>query len=496
MRKSLFYLMAMVIVTVAASPQSVQVTSPNGTENWIAGVSKSVTWKYENLPAGTLVKLVLFKGGIDQAHKVGNIVQSIPAGTNGSGSCPWTVGNYEGGTATSGPGFYIRVITMDGACRDESDSPFAIAASPLIEERPGNEFSHKPGRVIFASPNSADVVIAGQELPIRWSFLGYVPEKCVRVSYVRYVASPSEEGSLIQAINTPAGEIEITPRTCAGELSWTLPLGTAGDYPRIKVETLDHKVVAQSGQLHVYSAKPDLAFGPGGEVPGNLSTLDCDRFKLKVTVCNHQGGTAPFSHAQVVFMPRDGDRQRMVSKIFNVPALTLNEKHEFTFSLPAGYTPQNGWYDVTIDLDYDLRLEETDEGNNRRTQAVLFQGVPNLAVCVKERLEAVTTREEALRAIVKNTGQAISAKCVTRWHIEGHGTKEFQIPNLNPGQEHTITRRVTWWTGGTDDFSIVIDYGMSPELSTADNQRRGVIVRHVWGTPVTPYDNTPACAQD
>ena len=495
MRKILFCLVAMVTVTVVAYPQSVQVISPNGTENWMVGISKSVTWKYENLPAGTLVKLVLFKGGVDQAHKVGNIVQNIPAGTNGSGSCPWTVGNYEGGTATPGPGFYIRVITMDGAFRDESNAPFAIAASPLVEEHPGNEFSHKPGRMIFASPNSADVVIAGQELPIRWSFLGYVPEKCVRVSYVRYVASPSEAGSLIQAINTPAGEIEITPRTCAGELRWTLPLGTAGDYPRIKVETLDHKVVAQSDQLHVYSAKPDLAFGPGGEVPGNLNTLDRNRFKLKVTVENHRGArlrsATPRSYSCRGTVTGSG----WLVKYFNVPALTLNEKHEFTFSLPTGYTPQNGWYDVTIDLDYDLRLEETDEGNNRRTQAVLFQGVPNLAVCVKERLEAVTTREEALRAIVKNTGQAISAKCVTRWHIEGHGRRSSRSqPKPGPGAHHHPPRHLV--DRGHGHFSIVIDYGMSQELSTADNQRRGVIVRHVWGTPVTPYDNTPACAQD
>ena len=51
---------------------------------------------------------------------------------------------------------------------------------------------------------------------------------------------------------------------------------------------------------------------------------------------------------------------------------------------------------------------------------------------------------------------------------------------------------VTWLTGGTDNFTVEADKnGQVQELSETDNKKTGTIHRHVWGTPVAPYDNSP-----
>jgi uncharacterized repeat protein (TIGR03803 family) len=102
--------------TITASSQ-LNLTSPNGGESWPLGGTRVISWT-DGGYTGNL-KLVLFKNGI----KLGNVVVDIPAG---SSPYTWTVGSYMGGTAEKGEGYSVRVISMDGVKRDESDGPFLI----------------------------------------------------------------------------------------------------------------------------------------------------------------------------------------------------------------------------------------------------------------------------------------------------------------------------------------------------------------------------------
>ena len=99
------------------APSIFDVTSPNGGESWPLGGTRGITWTTGGITGN--VKLVLFQNGV----KVGNIVVDIPSGAS---PYSWTVGSYIGGTAARGDGYSMRVISMDGVHRDDSNGPFVI----------------------------------------------------------------------------------------------------------------------------------------------------------------------------------------------------------------------------------------------------------------------------------------------------------------------------------------------------------------------------------
>ncbi len=100
-----------------APAAQLQLTSPNGGENWPLGSTQNITWN-ANGYSGT-VRLILFK----KASKIGQIAASIPAS---QGSYSWTVGAYAGGTAPAGELYSIRLLAGDGTQEDYSDAPFTI----------------------------------------------------------------------------------------------------------------------------------------------------------------------------------------------------------------------------------------------------------------------------------------------------------------------------------------------------------------------------------
>ncbi len=110
----------------------VTLPSPNGGQIWKSGVTMPVTWSSAGV--GGNGKLVLFKNGV----KVGNIVTDVPVS---GGTYNWTVGNYIGGTAAVGTGYSIRVITMDGVYKDDSDAPFTIAGLTLTSPNGGESWT-------------------------------------------------------------------------------------------------------------------------------------------------------------------------------------------------------------------------------------------------------------------------------------------------------------------------------------------------------------------
>jgi hypothetical protein len=101
-----------------APAAQLQVTSPNGGENWTLGSTQNITWE-ANGYAGT-VRLILFY----KAAKVGQIAANIPAS---QGSYSWTVGQHQGGTAPAGSLYSIRLLAGDGSQEDYSDGSFTIS---------------------------------------------------------------------------------------------------------------------------------------------------------------------------------------------------------------------------------------------------------------------------------------------------------------------------------------------------------------------------------
>ena len=130
----------------AVFAQNITVTSPNGGESWEAGMTRNITWTHSGIPADKTVKIMLWKEGA----KVGDIANNVPIGGSGSGTYPWTVGAYIGGTAAPGTGYKIRVRDQNNQYDDDgSNEPFIIA-SP----------SGTPGEPGFFRPGDMKVAVA------------------------------------------------------------------------------------------------------------------------------------------------------------------------------------------------------------------------------------------------------------------------------------------------------------------------------------------------
>ena len=95
-----------------------EVTSPNGGENWQLGSTQMITWDATGITE--LVWLSLFKDGAN----IGAIKGNLDAST---GMYTWTVGNLADGTMVSpGSGYTVRVKKQGGGAEDFSDAPFTI----------------------------------------------------------------------------------------------------------------------------------------------------------------------------------------------------------------------------------------------------------------------------------------------------------------------------------------------------------------------------------
>jgi len=108
------------IVTV--DDPGITVTSPNGGENWELGSTHNVTWNAQGLSNN--LKITLWQ---DDSN-LGIIGYDIdPA----AGSYPWTVGQHNGGTASIGTGYKIKIKEISTTVSDFSDQSFSI-----VEEEP------------------------------------------------------------------------------------------------------------------------------------------------------------------------------------------------------------------------------------------------------------------------------------------------------------------------------------------------------------------------
>ena len=117
---------------------SFTVVSPNGSENWVRGTTKTIRWNSTESP-GTYVKIELLKPGV--ANKV------IIASTLNDGSHPWLIP----ATQTPGNDYKVKITsTINISNNDTSDNTFTIPAPSFTScfskwlERTGHEAQLKP----------------------------------------------------------------------------------------------------------------------------------------------------------------------------------------------------------------------------------------------------------------------------------------------------------------------------------------------------------------
>ena len=277
MKKTILFLLVLFSAAPWIRSQSVTITSPNGGEIWTAGNPQKIAWTFSDIPDGSTVKLVLFQNG----GKMGNIVQNISIGSNKAGFHNWAAGAVEGGSVPPGTGFLIRIISMNGTFKDESDGTFELRSQMLQawlkKPVPGQPASMQVGKlspsvVAIAAPAKGDVWFKGDTYSIRWKSTGLMLSQHVTLSL-----SGTGVNQVI-AGNVPNN----------GEFPWFVPYSLLDGAYQIRVES---NVSALSDFFNIQKKLP-------ASVPCNTGNLNAD---LECVINNYRKskglGPIPYSPA-------------------------------------------------------------------------------------------------------------------------------------------------------------------------------------------------------
>ena len=146
---SLYFLIALFVLSRTALGQNIVITSPHAGDTWRVGESHPVTWTKTG-DMDDEVKVRLFQGN--------TAVLEIADRAPNTGSCPWVI------SASVAPGRYvIRVRTLDNAVVDNSD-PFAIEAAEAQETPPPAQ-----GPLTLVAPNGKEEIRIGDPFRVTWN---------------------------------------------------------------------------------------------------------------------------------------------------------------------------------------------------------------------------------------------------------------------------------------------------------------------------------------
>jgi len=105
------------LFTISALESSITVTVPNGDENWQAGTTKKIKWKYTGNP-GSRVNIELLND-----TKITAINSNVSIGRKGNGSYKWLINS----TQEPGTNYKIRITSKSNPIyKDKSNKNFTI----------------------------------------------------------------------------------------------------------------------------------------------------------------------------------------------------------------------------------------------------------------------------------------------------------------------------------------------------------------------------------
>lgn len=176
--------------TVTNHKPRLELTSPNGGEEWQTGRNKTITWD-----ASEEISFVKVEIAYGNSWNYGSIRYNEPIPN--TGSVDWTVFDKPGSA-------FIRISDRNSCASDASDASFTIAPAPYIT---------------ITSPDKIVQVVSGTTMDIQWS-KGYLSGNSVDLSYS---TDGGDSWTLIQEAVTSAS------------YSWSVPY-TYSDNCLIKVE--------------------------------------------------------------------------------------------------------------------------------------------------------------------------------------------------------------------------------------------------------------------
>lgn len=113
-----------------SEPVTIQVTAPNGGENWVFGTQQRINWTTTGTDGTERVRIRLLDPNGDER-------KLITRDTANNGSFLWRVGTYEGGQAQAGQRYNVRVCLKnvggaDAVC-DRGDARFTMVVASTAQ---------------------------------------------------------------------------------------------------------------------------------------------------------------------------------------------------------------------------------------------------------------------------------------------------------------------------------------------------------------------------
>ncbi len=341
MMKKIGFFALVVLLSGAAFGQTITVTSPRSGDTWRIGETHAVTWARSGAMDDE-VKILLFQGGARESV----IADRVP----NSGSFSWTI------PASVEPGRYvIRVRTIDTAVRDDSDE-FTIAGPAAPS---GGSSTASPVRLI--KPNGGGRIIIGRPYRIMWEARSGGPAGAL-VDLALWRRG-GRVGTLAQGIPLKASFFDWTAGRFEGG---TAP---AGDGYTIRIRVRGASAEDESDGSFTLAAEA------GGDL--ELVALENDGNKVMARIRS----TFPrFANTVMYEMRRPTGAPTPVysyhlDMLFEGPGERVYTMETVIPSRPTDADWCCSTYEMTLDTTN--RIEETNEGNNRRS-ACLY-GNPTLA---------------------------------------------------------------------------------------------------------------------
>ena len=200
-------------------------------------------------------------------------------------------------------------------------------------------------------------------------------------------------------------------------------------------------------------ALPDLQVGVikiTPQHPGEGQTVT-----FEGNVMNYGAGSA---HNPVVILKVDGPQGvslPLFRKQFNV---TLGKNQGITL-VQKFKVPKYGSYNCTFTLDPARMIAETNDNNNVKNMTFNVDALPDLIVCISNGKRPPVGGEREIDAVVKNIGNGNCADYVRlRFHVEGKGTKVYNLLPINAGDSRKVSRKHKWSTSGTKTITAKVIY--------------------------------------
>jgi subtilase family serine protease len=187
-------------------------------------------------------------------------------------------------------------------------------------------------------------------------------------------------------------------------------------------------------------AVPDLIVQSLTHSPADPNSLE----QITFTAVVKNIGAGPAGASTLMFKI-GGETPGAPTTLFAVPALSPGATHTETRQTTL---PAKGYIN-TAEADYNDDLVESDETNNVTTDSYTVTLPPDLIVHSLTHSPANPTSVDLITftAVVKNNGTGPSRTSVLMFKIGGEtpGTQPtiFNVPVLNPGATHTVTRQAT-----------------------------------------------------